>query len=135
MPRHKFTAEEQKRGDQFKTGLKAVESGRKGGIKSGESKRRTKSMAELASLIANAPISSAKTKGQLKNMGIDAPDDLTNQAAIVAAVYMSAVSGDMKAVEKWQELTEAIARPKDTVEDDALSKSLKELGEGLESDD
>lgn len=114
MPKHKFTAEEQKRGSQFETGQKAVESGRKGGIASGESKRKAKSMSELASLIAKAPISSPKTKSQLKKIGMENADDLTNQAVVVAAVYMAAAQGDMKAFEQWQKLTENMEKSKDT---------------------
>jgi hypothetical protein len=106
LPRHKLTDEESKRGNQFKTGEEQAKIARKGGIASGKSKRAAKSMAQLAEMIAKAPISSTKTKSQLKKMGIEATDDLTNQAVVVAAVYMAAASGDIKAVEKWQELTE-----------------------------
>jgi hypothetical protein len=113
LPRHKLTEEERKRGNQFVAGEMAVENAKKGA----EGKKRNtpvrKSMAQLANLIASAPISSQKTKSQLKKIGVENADDLTNQAVVVAAVYMAAASGDMKAVEKWQELTEKLEKGDD----------------------
>jgi hypothetical protein len=114
LPRHKFTEEERKRGNQYeKGGQKAVIDGTKGGINKGVNSPARNDMHTLASLIANAPIKSVKTKDQLKKIGIEAPENLTNQAVVVAAVYMAAASGDMKAVEKWQELTEKLEKGDD----------------------
>ena len=90
---------------QFKSGPKAAAAGHKGGIASGEAKRAKKSMAELARQIANSPITNEKTKKALINLGID-DAALVNGAVVVGAVYKGAASGDIKAVEKWQELTE-----------------------------
>ena len=78
-----------------------------GGKKSGEVRRNKAGMKELANQIANAPITSQKTRAQLENFGIDS-EDMTNSAMVVASVFQGAVKGDMKAVEKWQELTEAV---------------------------
>ena len=79
---------------------------RNGGIASGEARRRKAGMAELARQIASAPIQSAKTRSQLEAMGV-ADEDMTNGAMVVAGVFQAAVKGDSKAVDKWQELTEA----------------------------
>ena len=79
--------------------------GRKGGIASGEAKRRKASMRELARQIASAPVTSDKTRTQLERFGID-DESMTNDAMVVAGVFQQAVKGDVKAIEKWQELTE-----------------------------
>lgn len=90
---------------QFKSGENAAKNGQKGGIASGEAKRRKKSMSELAKVIASADVKSEKTKKQLESLGIE-QEDMQNNVLVTAAIFQSAVSGDMKAVEKWQELTE-----------------------------
>ena len=83
----------------------AVENGRKGGIASGVAKRQKSSMRELARQIASSPITSAKTIAQLENIGIE-NESMTNDAMVVAGVFQQAFKGDVKAIEKWQELTE-----------------------------
>lgn len=64
--------------------------------------------------------------------------EVSNAAGIALAVYQAAINGDMKAVEKWEKYvgqSENTGPSPDTVIDDDLSRSLKELAEGLESDD
>ena len=84
-----------------------VEEQSKGGIASGESRRAKKSMSELAKIIANTPASD-KNKKKLAQLGIE-DEEATNNAAVVASVYHSALSGDMKAVEKWEKYTETVS--------------------------
>lgn len=82
------------------------EEAKKGGRHSVETRRRKAGMAELARQIAAAPIQSQKTRMQLEQMGIS-DEDMNNGAMVVAGVFQGAVKGDIKAVDKWQELTEA----------------------------
>ncbi len=82
-----------------------VEEQSNGGKASAEARRRKASMRELARQIASSPIVSEKTRTQLGNMGID-DESMTNDAMVVAGVFQQAVKGDVKAIEKWQELTE-----------------------------
>lgn len=103
MARHVINNEDG-RATQFKSGSKAAENGRKGGIASGVSKRTKKSREELAKMIAEAPLKNKKAQNKLKEIGIDGIDGV-NDAMIVAAVYFAAASGDIKAVEKWEEWT------------------------------
>lgn len=80
------------------TSEEAREIGRKGGIASGESRRKKKTMKEVASLLLGMEVSSSNIKTQMKAMGI--PDeDLTNQMAIVIAMLQKASKGDTKAFE------------------------------------
>lgn len=64
-------------------------------------------MSELARQIAAGDIQSDKLKKQIKALGIE-DEDLTNNAVVTAAIFQGATKGNMAAVEKWEQLTEAI---------------------------
>ena len=89
---------------QFKSGRNAVENGRKGGIASGEVKKKKKTLQELAKIIAAAPVTDAKQKQKLQKVGV-ADEDMTQDALVMNALFNQALKGDVKAIEKWQELT------------------------------
>jgi len=85
----------------------AVENGRKGGIASGEARRAKKSRREIAQIIASSKVDGKNSK-MLEALGIEA-DDATNDALLTASILKHAIDGNMHAVEKWQELTDAIS--------------------------
>lgn len=133
MARHVLTDEERKRGAQSQSHVEAVENGRKGGIASGVA-RRAPSLSSIAKRIAAAPITNKKNKKQiLEVMGGEKDEEITNNAMIVMGVYMSAASGDMKAVEKWEEWTQEEAFAQGETPADELSKALFEISEGGEN--
>lgn len=74
-----------------------IEIGRKGGIKSGESRKAKKTMRD--SLIAM--LSKELTPRQLEKMGIDTEtlDDYTIQGALLTAMLREAINGDTKAMQ------------------------------------
>ena len=80
----------------------AAKNGRKGGIASGQSRRQKKTLSELAKMIAENPAPNAAKK-KLTKMGIS-DEDANNNACIVAAVYDKAIKGNMRAVDKWEQL-------------------------------
>lgn len=80
----------------------AVKNGQKGGIASGQSRRKKKTLSELAKMIAENPAPTAAKK-KLTKMGIS-DEDANNNACIVAAVYDKAIKGNMQAVDKWEQL-------------------------------
>lgn len=132
MARHVLTDEE-RRATQFRSGDDAVRNGKKGGIASGVA-RRAPSLSSIARKIAAAPITNKKNKKQiLEVMGGSSDDEITNNALIVMGVYMSAASGDMKAVEKWEEWTQEEAFAQGDTPADELSKALFEISEGGEN--
>ena len=132
MARHVLTDEE-RRATQFRSGGEAVKNGQKGGIASGAA-RRAPSLSSIAKKIAAAPITNKKNKKQiLEVMGGSKEDEVTNNAMIVMGVYMSAASGDMKAVEKWEEWTQEEAFAQGETPADELSKALFEISEGGEN--
>lgn len=83
----------------------AVKNGRKGGIASGEAKRAKKSRRELALAIANAKVTNETLRQMVKaNTGLD-DEDITGDAAVVNGVYTEALSGNMQAYDRWEQLT------------------------------
>ncbi len=94
----------------------AVKNGRKGGIASGEAKRAKKSRRELALAIANAKVTNETLRQMVKvNTGLD-DDDITGDAAVVNGVYTEALSGNMQAYDRWEQLTADQSSDKDNYE-------------------
>ena len=83
----------------------AVKNGKKGGIASGQSRRRKKTLSELAKMIAENPAPTAAKK-KLAKMGI-ADEDANNMAVVANSLYKKAVDGNIQAIEKWEQLTAA----------------------------
>ena len=69
---------------------------RKGGIASGVTRRRKRTVKQAVELVMSLPVSDPKTKSKLKRMGIDV-DDADNQTAVVVGLYGRAAKGDHKA--------------------------------------
>ena len=94
----------------------AVKNGRKGGIASGEAKRAKKSRRELALAIANAQVTNETLRQMVKvNTGLD-DEDITGDAAVVNGVYTEALSGNMQAYDRWEQLTADQSSDKDDYE-------------------
>ena len=93
-----------------------------GGKASGEARRKKKTMRELASLMAAAPVKSITAKRSLEKMGLD-EDDMTNDALVTQALFNKALEGDVKAIEKWEELT--------STETDNTIEALHDLLDGI----
>lgn len=67
----------------------AAKNGRKGGIASGEAKRKAKTFAELVELYGKCKVSDPKMVEKLKQAGI-AEEDFTHTMAVVASQYNKA---------------------------------------------
>ena len=74
----------------------ARERGRKGGIKSGEARRRKRDARSAARMILNLPASEIN-EHNLRAMGID-PSDFTNIVAVMARAFSKAMTGDVSAM-------------------------------------
>ena len=94
----------------------------KGGKASVEARRKKKTMRELASLMAAAPVKSITAKRSLEKMGLD-EEDMTNDALVTQALFYKALEGDVKAIEKWEELT--------STETDNTIEALHDLLDGI----
>ena len=88
-----------------RTESEAREKGQKGGIASGEARRAKKTRRELALQIANAQIKNDTIKQMVKvNTGLE-DEDITGDAAVVNGLYTAALQGDVKAYDRWEQLT------------------------------
>lgn len=86
-------------------GETAAKAGKKGQPKAVEARKRNKTIYQLAKTVADAPISNKNARAQIESIGITG-DDLVNDAMIVAGVFQAAVSGNVSAVEKWEQMQE-----------------------------
>ena len=70
--------------------------GQKGGIASGVSRRRKRSLKEAADLYLSLPVSDRRVWNKIARRGVD-PDDIDNQMAMIIGLTMAATAGDAKA--------------------------------------
>lgn len=107
----------------------AREMGRKGGRASGEARRRKKSLREAAELYLSLPVSDKRKWNKLSEDGVP-PEDVDNQMAIIAGLTIKAAKGDAKAAKVLFDLLPSDGTaPLEQVEDDPITKSLKEEAE------
>ena len=74
----------------------ARELGRNGGIASGVSRRRKRSLKEAADLYLSLPVSDRKMWNKIARRGVD-PEDIDNQMAMIIGLTIAATDGDAKA--------------------------------------
>ena len=74
----------------------ARELGRNGGIASGVSRRRKRSLKEAADLFLSLPVTDTRTFNKMAKAGIDV-DDADYQMAVIVGLTMQAAKGDAKA--------------------------------------
>lgn len=88
---------------QFKSGDKVAKKAQsKGGVNSGISKRRKKTLAEYAEIFGSLPVS-AKDRENLLAYGVDA-DDVTNDMELIRGQYASAKRGNSNSARFLAEL-------------------------------
>ena len=102
------------------------ENGRKGGIASGEARRRKKTMRELAVIVNSLPLSS-KNKTQLPD-GIK-EDEMTFQMGFIIKVYQQALKGDTRAMKLWVELSNTLDEERNKLEIKKLKAEIKKLND------
>ena len=74
----------------------ARELGQKGGIASGISRRRKRSLKEAADLFLSMPVTDTRTFNKMAKAGIDV-DDADYQMAVIVGLTLQAAKGDAKA--------------------------------------
>jgi len=100
------------------------EDSRKGGINSGASRRRKRSLKEAADLFLSLPVSDVPTYNKMVISGID-PEDIDYQMAVVVGMTTRAISGDAKAAKV---LIEMLGGTKD---EEAQQNTLEKLDDVL----
>ena len=105
----------------------ARELGRKGGIASGMSRRRKRSLKEAADLYLSLPVSDQRRWNKIARKGVE-PEDVDNQMAIIIGLSEAAAAGDARAAKVVLDLLgeNADVTAKDEREDDPLTVALKE---------
>lgn len=82
---------------QFKSGSKAVECGRQGGIASGEAKRAKKGMQNIAKWLLEMPLTDGKeTAEDIKNFAELEGKNITVEQAILLMQIEKALKGDLQ---------------------------------------
>lgn len=79
---------------QFQSGDQAAKNGAKGGIASGASRRRKKTIKQAMDWVMSLPVSDAEMLEKLEAMGIEGAD---NQTAVIVGLMARAMQGDPKA--------------------------------------
>ena len=113
---------------QFRSGDEAQENGRKGGIASGVTRRRKRSLKEAADLYLSLPVQDHRAWNHMVMDGLD-PDDIDNQMAIIVGLSKQAMMGNAKAAKVIVDLIGENAK-EDPVEDQ-LAKA-RDLLEGID---
>ena len=99
----------------------------KGGIASGESRRRRNLLKDSMNALLELPVSSTREYNALIKMGIDI-EDIDNSQLIVLALFNRAKSGDVTAIKELRNLI-----GEDSAEDKSAGQ-LERLIEGLKYD-
>ena len=102
------------------------EEARKGGINSGIARRDKKTMAEFAKIIGSSQVSDEDARAALAAAGVT-DEEMTNSALVVFGVFRAAVQGDMKAVEKWQQLAEDFVQQTESTVHIVMDSDLDDL--------
>lgn len=109
-----------------KTSEEAKERGRKGGIKSGEARRKKRTMKNAAELMLNLAITQDHVKDNVRMLGIE-EEDSTNMMAIMARMTLEAMSGNVKAAEFLRGVVGSDAVGQDRAERLKLEKERAKL--------
>ena len=78
---------------------------KKGGQKSGEVRRQRKAMKEQMELLLSLPLKQKKQLDFIKDLGIE-EEEIDNQMALMVAMYVKAIKGDVQAFNTIREVTQ-----------------------------
>lgn len=107
------------------------EIGRKGGIKSGESRRKRKAVREIIEMVASQQVTNPKMVNRVRSIMKDIDEeDIDMLTYATAGMFMSSGNGNANAYRLLTGYLDESQAIEDMPEDD-LSKSLRELGESL----
>ena len=81
----------------------ARKNGRKGGIKSGEARRRKRDLRAAMKELLSLPVCDTELWNAISAMGVN-PADLDNNQALVVAIFRKALSGDVAAFREIRNL-------------------------------
>lgn len=77
------------------------EEAKKGGIASGEARRKKKLIKEQLELLLSLPLKDANVKRKIEALGVDG-DNIDNQMAMIIGIWQKAIKGDVNAFNSIQ---------------------------------
>lgn len=102
-----------------------LEEQKMGGIASGKARREKKLIRDNIELLLSLPVKDHKILERLKEQGIENSEELTNQMALVLALYRKAMSGDVNA---FNSLRDTIGqKPVERVETTEVPKIVDDI--------
>lgn len=82
----------------------AQERGKKGGVASGEARRKKRDTAKIANQLLSMKVKSTEIKKDLQNVGISVDNNTNMETAVIAGLLRRATMGNVMAIEKLYEL-------------------------------
>ncbi len=104
----------------------------RGGQKSGETRRRKKTMREAMEVLLSVKVKDPNLKQEMKDYGIKG-SDMDNQMALVFKQFIKALGGSTRAAEFFADVLGESSKTKETnalgieEEDDPMTKSIKDM--------
>lgn len=111
----------------------ARELGRSGGIASGASRRRKKSLREAADLYLSLSPTDKRSWNRIASAGVD-PEDIDNQMAMIIGLTERAILGDAKAAKVIIDLLGEGGREQPPASENNLLEAIQRMGE-IDTDD
>lgn len=108
---------------QFSSGREAVENGKKGGLKSGEVRRKRKAMKEQMEMLLTLPLKNTKLKKQLQEIGIN-EKEIDNQMALIVSLYQTALRGGSNSVQAFSYIQELVEKKEENKTDLNSAKEI-----------
>lgn len=108
---------------QFSSGREAVENGKKGGLKSGEVRRKRKAMKEQMEMLLTLPLKNTKLKKQLQEIGIN-EKEIDNQMALIVSLYQTALRGGSNSVQAFSYIQELVEKKEENKTDLNCAKEI-----------
>lgn len=101
---------------------------KKGGIASGETRRKKKSMKQAMNTLLSLPVTDDDNKEKLISLGID-PDDADNQMVVMATMMQKALNGNVSAAQFIASITGNVSMSESEREKIKLEKKRLKLEE------
>lgn len=106
----------------------AKKNGALGGVASGVSRRRKRSLKEAADLYLSLPPADKRRWNKISRQGVD-PEEIDNQMAMIAGLTERAIKGDAKAAKVIIDLLGDGENEKEQGRENNLLEAIKGLGE------
>lgn len=110
---------------QFRSGEEAARNGHNGGVASGASRRRKRSLKEAADLYLSLPVRDKRKLNAIIRDGVD-PEDVDNQMAIIVGLAKMAQEGDSKSAKVLFGLLDEGGPEQASAPDDGFLDALRE---------